>query len=68
MDLALPEELPLSSSPVGLREDTAQPMASAQVALSVTEFGLIGIGDVNPFLAGRASCPASTLRSEPLSQ
>lgn len=68
VDLALPEELPLASSPVGLSEDTAEPMASAQVALSVTEFGLIGIGDVNPFLAGHAACPASTLRSEPLSQ
>ncbi|XP_050995609.1 mesoderm induction early response protein 2 [Acomys russatus] len=68
VDLALSEELPLSSSPVDLSEDTAEPMASAQVALSVTEFGLIGIGDVNPFLTGHPACPASTLRSEPLSQ
>ncbi|ERE72387.1 lipid phosphate phosphohydrolase 2-like protein [Cricetulus griseus] len=67
VDLALPEELPLVSSPVDLSEDTAEPMAPAQVALSVTEFGLIGIGDVNPFLTGHPTCPASTLRSEPLS-
>lgn len=68
VDLALPEELPLVSSPVDLSEDTAEPMAPAQVALSVTEFGLIGIGDVNPFLTGHPACPASTLHSEPLSQ
>ncbi|XP_057628948.1 mesoderm induction early response protein 2 isoform X3 [Chionomys nivalis] len=68
VDLALPEELPLVSSPVDLSEDTAEPMAPAQMALSVTEFGLIGIGDVNPFLTGHPTCPASTLRSEPLSQ
>ncbi|XP_075831748.1 mesoderm induction early response protein 2 isoform X2 [Microtus pennsylvanicus] len=68
VDLTLPEELPLVSSPVGLSEDTAEPMAPAQMALSVTEFGLIGIGDVNPFLTGHPTCPASTLRSEPLSQ
>nr|XP_021497536.1 mesoderm induction early response protein 2 isoform X1 [Meriones unguiculatus] len=68
VDLALPEELPLVSSPVDLSEDTAEPMAPAQMALSVTEFGLIGIGDVNPFLSGHPACPASTLRSEPLSQ
>ncbi|XP_028719399.1 mesoderm induction early response protein 2 [Peromyscus leucopus] len=68
VDLALPEELPLVSSPVDLSEDTAEPMAPAQMALSVTEFGLIGIGDVDPFLTGHPACPASTLRSEPLSQ
>ncbi|XP_052021483.1 mesoderm induction early response protein 2 isoform X3 [Apodemus sylvaticus] len=68
VDLALPEELPLASSPVDLSQDTAEPMAPAQVALSVAEFGLIGIGDVNPFLSGRPACPAPTLHSEPLSQ
>ncbi|KAL1783173.1 mesoderm induction early response protein 2 isoform X1 [Sigmodon hispidus] len=68
VDLALPEELPLVSNPVDLSEDTAEAMAPAQMALSVTEFGLIGIGDVNPFLTGHPACPASTLRSEPLSQ
>ncbi|KAL1783174.1 mesoderm induction early response protein 2 isoform X1 [Sigmodon hispidus] len=67
VDLALPEELPLVSNPVDLSEDTAEAMAPAQMALSVTEFGLIGIGDVNPFLTGHPACPASTLRSEPLS-
>lgn len=51
VDLALPEELPLASSPVDLSEDTAEPMAPAQV----TELGLIGIG-----LTGRPSCPTST--------
>lgn len=68
VDLALPEELPLVSSPVALNGDPAEPMAPAQVALSVTEFGLIGIGDVNPFLTGHPACPASTLHAEPLSQ
>lgn len=68
VDLALPEELPLASSPVDLSQDTAEPMAPAQVALSVAEFGLIGIGDVNPFLSGHPACPAPTLHSEPLSQ
>nr|XP_044991197.1 mesoderm induction early response protein 2 isoform X2 [Jaculus jaculus] len=68
VDLALPEELPLVSSHVGLSGNPVDPMAPAQMALSVTEFGLIGIGDVNPFLTGHPVCPASTLRSEPLSQ
>ncbi|XP_006876786.1 PREDICTED: mesoderm induction early response protein 2 [Chrysochloris asiatica] len=58
VDLALPgplpEELPLISNHVGLDGDPAQ------VALSVAEFGLIGIGDVNPFLA-------PGLHTEPLS-
>lgn len=65
VDFTLPEELPLISSHVGLSEDPEEPPAPAQVALSVTEFGLIGIGDVNPFLAGH---PAPGLHSEPLSQ
>lgn len=63
VDLALPEGLPLVSSHAGLSGGPVEP-----VALSVTEFGLIGIGGVNPFLTGRPVCPASTLRSEPLSQ
>ncbi|XP_047394079.1 mesoderm induction early response protein 2 isoform X10 [Sciurus carolinensis] len=67
VDFTLPEELPLISSPVGLSEDPEEPAAPAQVALSVTEFGLIGIGDVNPFLAGHSACPAPGLHSEPLS-
>lgn len=68
MDFALPGELPLLSSHVGLSEDPEEPVAPAQVALSVAEFGLIGIGDVNPFLAGHPACPAPGLHSEPLSQ
>ncbi|KAM4887904.1 mesoderm induction early response protein 2 isoform 2-T2 [Thomomys bottae] len=67
VDFTLPEELPLVSSHVGLSGDPEEPVAPAQVALSVTEFGLIGIGDVNPFLAGHAACPAPALHSEPLS-
>ncbi|EHB03932.1 Mesoderm induction early response protein 2, partial [Heterocephalus glaber] len=67
VDFALPEELPLLSSHVGLNEDPEEPVAPAQVALSVAEFGLIGIGDVNPFLAGHPACPAPGLHSEPLS-
>ncbi|XP_042638715.1 mesoderm induction early response protein 2 [Orycteropus afer afer] len=58
---ALPEELPLISSHVSLDGD------SAEVALSVAEFGLIGIGDVNPFLASHPACPAPGLHTEPLS-
>ncbi|XP_023572839.1 mesoderm induction early response protein 2 isoform X2 [Octodon degus] len=67
VDFALPQELPLLSSHVGLSEDPEEPVAPAQVALSVAEFGLIGIGDVNPFLAGHPACPAPGLHSEPLS-
>ncbi|XP_006898093.1 PREDICTED: mesoderm induction early response protein 2 [Elephantulus edwardii] len=58
---ALPEGLPLLSSHVALDEDPAR------MALSVAEFGLIGIGDVNPFLATRPACPAPGLHTEPLS-
>ncbi|XP_008835447.1 mesoderm induction early response protein 2 isoform X2 [Nannospalax galili] len=68
VDFTLPKDLPLVSSHMDLSEDPVEPMTPAQVALSVTEFGLIGIGDVNPFLTGHPTCPASTLRSEPLSQ
>ncbi|XP_072804281.1 mesoderm induction early response protein 2 isoform X3 [Vicugna pacos] len=64
---ALPEELPLISSHVDMDEEPEEAVAPAQVALSVTEFGLIGIGDVNPFLAAHPACPAPGLHSEPLS-
>nr|XP_039323156.1 mesoderm induction early response protein 2 [Saimiri boliviensis boliviensis] len=67
MDFALPEELPLIPSHVDLGADPEETVAPAQVALSVTEFGLIGIGDVNPFLAAHPTCPAPGLHSEPLS-
>lgn len=68
VDLALPAELPLVPSHAGMDGEPEEAVAPAQVALSVTEFGLIGIGDVNPFLAARPACPASGLHSEPLSQ
>ncbi|XP_072578192.1 mesoderm induction early response protein 2 isoform X1 [Vulpes vulpes] len=64
---ALPEELPLISSHADMNGEPEEAMAPAQVALSVTEFGLIGIGDVNPFLAAHPACPAPGLHSEPLS-
>ncbi|XP_026904908.1 mesoderm induction early response protein 2 isoform X1 [Acinonyx jubatus] len=64
---ALPEELPLISSHVDMNGESEEAVAPAQVALSVTEFGLIGIGDVNPFLAAHPACPAPGLHSEPLS-
>ncbi|XP_062034249.1 mesoderm induction early response protein 2 isoform X2 [Lepus europaeus] len=67
VDFALPEQLPLISSRVDLNGGPGEAVAPAQVALSVTEFGLIGIGDVNPFLAGHPACPAPGLHSEPLS-
>ncbi|XP_059775036.1 mesoderm induction early response protein 2 isoform X1 [Balaenoptera ricei] len=64
---ALPEELPLISSHVDMDGEPEEAVAPAQVALSVAEFGLIGIGDVNPFLATHPACPAPGLHSEPLS-
>ncbi|XP_058137098.1 mesoderm induction early response protein 2 [Dasypus novemcinctus] len=64
---ALPEELPLISGRVDLSGDPEEAVAPAQVALSVAEFGLIGIGDVNPFLAAHPACPAPGLHAEPLS-
>ncbi|KAM9102363.1 mesoderm induction early response protein 2 isoform X1 [Sarcophilus harrisii] len=72
VDLALPaalpgEELPLISSHVDLDRDAEEAVAPAQVALSVTDFGLLGIGDVNPFLAAHPACPAPVLHPEPLS-
>nr|XP_055103617.1 mesoderm induction early response protein 2 isoform X2 [Symphalangus syndactylus] len=67
VDFALPKELPLISGHVDLSGDPEENVAPAQVALSVTEFGLIGIGDVNPFLAAHPTCPAPGLHSEPLS-
>uniref|UniRef100_A0A8D1IBM4 MIER family member 2 n=1 Tax=Sus scrofa TaxID=9823 RepID=A0A8D1IBM4_PIG len=71
MDLALPgalpEGLPLLSSHADMDGEAEEAVAPAQVALSVAEFGLIGIGDVNPFLAAHPACPAPGLHSEPLS-
>lgn len=64
---ALPAELALTSSHTAL-DGEPEEAVPAQVALSVTDFGLLGIGDVNPFLAAHPACPAPGLHSEPLSQ
>ncbi|XP_075579814.1 mesoderm induction early response protein 2 isoform X2 [Pelecanus crispus] len=72
MDFTLPadinEGLPLIAGPVDLDRDPEAAVAPAQVSLSVTDFGLIGIGDVNSFLTAHQACPAPVARSEPLSQ
>ncbi|XP_072701583.1 mesoderm induction early response protein 2 isoform X3 [Ciconia boyciana] len=72
MDFTLPadinEGLPLIAGPVDLDRDPEAVVAPAQVSLSVTDFGLIGIGDVNSFLTAHQACPAPVARSEPLSQ
>ncbi|XP_054252227.1 mesoderm induction early response protein 2 [Indicator indicator] len=69
MDFTLPADinqgLPLIAGPVDLDRD---PEAPAQVSLAVTEFGLLGIGDVNSFLTAHQACPAPVAHSEPLSQ
>ncbi|KAB0362794.1 hypothetical protein FD754_006950 [Muntiacus muntjak] len=67
VDLTLPEELPLVSSHEDTDGEPEEAVGPPQVALSVAEFGLIGIGDVNPFLASHPACPAPGLHSEPLS-
>ncbi|KAM6369080.1 mesoderm induction early response protein 2 isoform 5-T5 [Pluvialis apricaria] len=72
MDFTLPadinEGLPLIAGAVDLDRDPEAVVAPAQVSLSVTDFGLIGIGDVNSFLTAHQACPAPVARSEPLSQ
>ncbi|XP_032568032.1 mesoderm induction early response protein 2 isoform X3 [Chiroxiphia lanceolata] len=72
MDFTLPadinEGLPLIAGPVDLDRDPEAVVAPAQVSLSVTDFGLIGIGDVNSFLTAHQACPAPVAQSEPLSQ
>ncbi|XP_053905933.1 mesoderm induction early response protein 2 isoform X3 [Cuculus canorus] len=72
MDFTLPvdinEGLPLIAGPVDLDRAPEAVVAPAQVSLSVTDFGLIGIGDVNSFLTAHQACPAPVARSEPLSQ
>uniref|UniRef100_A0A8C0FKP9 MIER family member 2 n=1 Tax=Bubo bubo TaxID=30461 RepID=A0A8C0FKP9_BUBBB len=72
MDFTLPadinEGLPLIAGPVDLDRDPEAVVAPAQLSLSVTDFGLIGIGDVNSFLTAHQACPAPVARSEPLSQ
>ncbi|XP_067414874.1 mesoderm induction early response protein 2 [Emydura macquarii macquarii] len=72
MDFTLPgyinEGLPLISSRVDLDRDPEAVVSPAQVSLSVTDFGIIGVGDVNSFLAAHQACPGPMARSEPLSQ
>ncbi|NWQ83693.1 MIER2 protein, partial [Columbina picui] len=72
MDFTLPadtnEGLPLIAGPMDLDREPEAVVAPAQVSLSVTDFGLIGIGDVNSFLTAHQACPAAVARSEPLSQ
>uniref|UniRef100_A0A8C8RTP3 MIER family member 2 n=1 Tax=Pelusios castaneus TaxID=367368 RepID=A0A8C8RTP3_9SAUR len=72
MDFALPgyinEGLPLISGHVDLDRDPEVGGSPAQVSLSVTDFGIIGVGDVNSFLAAHQACPGPMARSEPLSQ
>ncbi|XP_049645017.1 mesoderm induction early response protein 2 isoform X2 [Suncus etruscus] len=65
MDLAVPGNLPDDASLLPGHAH-GEP---AQVALAVTDFELLGLGNVNvnPFLATRPTCPAPGLHSEPLS-
>ncbi|XP_042335658.1 mesoderm induction early response protein 2 isoform X3 [Sceloporus undulatus] len=72
MDFTLPrnvtERLPLISGHVGLDRDSETLVAPAQVSLSVPDFSIIGIGDVNSFLAAQPACPAPTAHLDSLSQ
>nr|XP_060641122.1 mesoderm induction early response protein 2 isoform X2 [Anolis sagrei ordinatus] len=54
------ERLPLLSSHVGLSGDPETLLSPAQVSLSVPSFGLLGLGEVNSFLAAPPACPAPT--------
>ncbi|XP_072834296.2 mesoderm induction early response protein 2 isoform X2 [Pogona vitticeps] len=62
VDFTLPgsvtERLPLISGHVGLGRGPETLVAPAQVSLSVPDFSLIGIGEVNSFLATPPACPA----------
>ncbi|XP_025052224.1 mesoderm induction early response protein 2 isoform X3 [Alligator sinensis] len=72
VDFTLPadmgEGLPLIAGRVDLGTAPEAVVAPAQVSLSVTDFSIIGIGDVNSFLAAHQACPAPVAQSEPLSQ
>ncbi|XP_048354757.1 mesoderm induction early response protein 2 [Sphaerodactylus townsendi] len=72
VDFALPgnvsEGLPLISGHVGLGRGPETSAAPTQVSLSVPDFSLLGIGDVNTFLAAPQACPTPVTRSESLSQ
>lgn len=71
MDFTLPgsvtESLPLISGHVGLDRGPEPLVAPAQVSLSVPDFSILGIGDVNSFLATQ-TCPAPAAHSDSLSQ
>ncbi|NXH17215.1 MIER2 protein, partial [Bucco capensis] len=72
VDFTLPADvkqgLPLLAGPGALDREPEAVVAPAQVSLAVTEFGLLGIADVNSFLSAHQACPAPVARSEPLSQ
>ncbi|XP_066492468.1 mesoderm induction early response protein 2 isoform X2 [Tiliqua scincoides] len=72
MDFTLPgsvtEGLPLISGHVGLDRGPEPLVAPAQVSLSVPDFSILGIGDVNSFLATQQTCPAPAAHSDSLSQ
>ncbi|XP_063002983.1 mesoderm induction early response protein 2 [Elgaria multicarinata webbii] len=62
------EGLPLISGHVGLDRHPETLLAPAQVPLSVPDFSVLGIGDVNNFLATQQACPAPTAQLDSLSQ
>ncbi|XP_007435745.1 mesoderm induction early response protein 2 isoform X3 [Python bivittatus] len=72
VDFTLPESvterLPLISSHAGLERDPETLVAPAQVSLSVPDFSILGLGDVNSFLASQQTCPAPVAHSDSLSQ
>ncbi|XP_061457585.1 mesoderm induction early response protein 2 isoform X2 [Rhineura floridana] len=72
VDFTLPgtvtEGIPLISSHVGLDRDPETLVAPPQVSLSVPDFSILGIGDVNSFLAAQQACPAPMPQSDSLSQ
>ncbi|XP_030074534.1 mesoderm induction early response protein 2 isoform X2 [Microcaecilia unicolor] len=59
--------LPLISSSMDFERDPTQ-MSPAQLSLSITDFGIVGVQDVNSFLVARTPCPAPVIASESLSQ
>ncbi|XP_069504217.1 mesoderm induction early response protein 2 isoform X2 [Ambystoma mexicanum] len=70
LDFALPgginEGRPLMANHVDLGQDSTED-SSTQVSLSVTDFGLIGLRDLNSFLTTHPSCPSPLVHSESLS-
>lgn len=72
MDFTLPgnvaQGLPLLSGHVELGRDPETLVAPAQVSLSVPDFSILGLGDVNSFLAAQQACPTPIAHTESLSQ